>query len=145
MIFGGGGRDAGWTERVVDPKLGKTTSFPSSGPLAMSSPLDPLCQQHGYASYEDYLLSKRWRAFKRRYLKSKRGKTCLICGESKRLEFHHILYDRICRERFSDVILLCRPHHREVHERLRSRGLPIRLTMIAVEELRSERPEGPHR
>jgi hypothetical protein len=66
-----------------------------------------------------YLRSKHWRAFRWVY-GTKQGWRCKVAGCSEggyHLDVHHRTYERLFREQFSDVELLCRRHHRMQHER----------------------------
>jgi 5-methylcytosine-specific restriction endonuclease McrA len=78
--------------------------------------------------YFDYLQSDAWREVKRRYLRSARPKDCRICGASRfdaRLDLHHRTYERLGRERLSDLVLLCRRCHDAVHALAKARRMPI--------------------
>ena len=71
-------------------------------------------------SYRRYLRSPHWLAFKARYRASVRYQ-CVICAtvrhpsRGRRLELHHLTYDRLGRERMTDCVYLCGPHHEAVH------------------------------
>lgn len=75
----------------------------------------------GFASYADYLASPHWLGFRREYKRSGSRMTCLVCDGSP-IQLHHQTYVRIGRERFSDVVPLCRSHHEAVHEWLKTSG-----------------------
>ena len=75
-------------------------------------------------SYKEYLRSKHWELFKKRYKLSKMytGK-CFICskhygrtGEN----LHHITYKRVGHELLTDIVSLCRVCHRNVHKALKN-------------------------
>ena len=44
------------------------------------------------------------------------------CGRRSFLEAHHVTYERLRRERPSDLLCLCRLHHMKVHGRLPNAG-----------------------
>lgn len=75
---------------------------------------------YGYApDYDAYLRSPIWK-LKRNYILSQRGNMCESCGRHKRkgkviLQVHHLTYDRIGRELDSDLMLLCKQCHEEIH------------------------------
>jgi 5-methylcytosine-specific restriction endonuclease McrA len=71
------------------------------------------------ANYDAYLRSFEWRVFRskwRRHYRQSLGRepACQVCGAS-RVELHHLTYARLGRERFDDVVPLCRPCHRKSH------------------------------
>ncbi len=66
--------------------------------------------------YEFYLRSPLWRARRRCWILSTRGR-CEACGRRRRpLTIHHRTYRRLGRERRSDVIVLCWPCHHARHD-----------------------------
>ena len=51
--------------------------------------------------------------------------TCAVCSdpwEPKRDDLHHHDYSRLGRERFEDLVPLCRDDHDAVHEHMRSKN-----------------------
>ena len=73
--------------------------------------------------YQRYLLSPTWRAFREEMLWA-RDFTCERCGtrcppkklaDGKRLEVHHLTYERLGFELPSDVQVLCSVCHSETH------------------------------
>lgn len=72
------------------------------------------CQSYGFASYQDYLASERWTAFRTRAMHHW-GYKCLLCQRTP-IMMHHTSYARICDESVTDVIPLCKTHHRAIHE-----------------------------
>lgn len=64
-------------------------------------------------TYRAYLLGPHWRGFKRDYLKA-HPRTCLVCP-SRKIQFHHLTYERLGHERPGDVVLLCGKHHTALH------------------------------
>lgn len=68
-----------------------------------------------YATYSDYLRSEHWRKTRRRAVQ-RSGGMCKRCyAEDCRLEIHHLTYERIGRERESDLIALCASCHAKEH------------------------------
>lgn len=74
----------------------------------------------GYKDYDAYLRSPHWRQVKARYRCSDQPQDC-ICGETERLQVHHLTYERVGDERLKDLTLLCLPCHAMIHE-LERRG-----------------------
>lgn len=64
-------------------------------------------------SYRAYLASEPWRRFRARYWAS-HERLCSVCG-STRPGLHHLTYERLGHERFSDVVPLCAADHRALH------------------------------
>lgn len=75
----------------------------------------------GFGTYAEYLASEHWSDFRKRYKVAGRRMTCLVCG-AKPIQLHHRTYARLGRERFEDVIPVCRPHHEAIHEWLKTSG-----------------------
>lgn len=61
-----------------------------------------------------YLNGSHWMKFCARYKASDRLQTCFACGQEN-VSLHHRTYERLGRERLSDVVPLCQSHHRELH------------------------------
>ena len=67
-------------------------------------------------SYPDYLKTRHWKQFRDLALSSANHK-CSTCSRTQcRLEVHHKPYDRLFRERFIDVEVLCCGCHSLKHE-----------------------------
>jgi 5-methylcytosine-specific restriction endonuclease McrA len=80
-------------------------------------------QRAGYRSYSDYLRSDHWADVKRRYRASKLNKgRCHSCREKKPCDLHHRTYKRLGEERLTDLFLLCRDCHSELHRLVRESG-----------------------
>lgn len=80
-----------------------------------------VCEDTGeiVKSYTAYLKSKHWRLFKKTFKASKYSKKrCYICHKEKSIHLHHLTYERIGKEKLTDVIELCRCCHRNVHKAL---------------------------
>lgn len=74
----------------------------------------------GFASYGEYLRSPGWIETRGRFRVSQLPQEC-ICG-AEDVHLHHLTYERLGRERLSDLLPLCRKCHQMVHE-LERRGL----------------------
>lgn len=71
-------------------------------------------------SYKEYLRSKHWRLFKKKFKQSSSYTgCCLICSSKYKLHFHHLTYVRLGKERFSDIVVLCSKDHKMVHKALK--------------------------
>ncbi len=78
------------------------------------------------ASYAEYLKSPHWIAFKKRFFKRSQrvhrmrqaygGIVCEFCSKEGEFHLHHRNYDRIGKERTTDVIILCINCHKAVHQ-----------------------------
>lgn len=65
--------------------------------------------------YKKYLKSTEWKTFKNGVIKM-RGNKCEKCGKMNVvLDGHHLTYARFGNEQPSDIMLLCRPCHDNVH------------------------------
>ena len=69
----------------------------------------------GFADYRSYLFSKRWQARKAVFA-SKHPKKCYVCRSKVKVHLHHKTYERLGSERDSDMIWLCKKHHKNVHK-----------------------------
>lgn len=70
----------------------------------------------GFASYREYLASAHWADVRRRFWASKLPKHCSGCQSTVGLVLHHRTYKRIGTERLTDLILVCRDCHRDIHK-----------------------------
>jgi hypothetical protein len=71
----------------------------------------------GFRRYSDYLRSAKWRKFTAMWpVMTGLPARCSVpgCG-SKRIQYHHLTYQRLGRERVGDVMPLCGRHHRRLH------------------------------
>lgn len=93
----------------------------------------------GLRSYDEYLRSPHWRAFRAAYHRTHAPVTCAACPRTT-VSLHHVTYARLGRERPADVIPLCRGHHEAVHRWLDANGLPVENTAQALAHL--TRPGG---
>lgn len=62
---------------------------------------------------EIYLRTWHWRTLRRRVLE-KYDYKCAVCN-GRAYDVHHKTYDRLGRERMSDLMVLCRYHHTKAH------------------------------
>ena len=69
-------------------------------------------------NYKRYLRSEEWRK-KREQVFNAYGKICSVCGSVNNLHVHHKTYERIGKERISDLQVLCSFHHAEIHKNLK--------------------------
>jgi len=72
-------------------------------------------RRFGVQTYFEYTQSGHWKTFVAKY--HKHG--CRACGEPGFVQLHHVSYDRLGREKPSDVIALCPNCHEKVHRILR--------------------------
>lgn len=72
--------------------------------------------------YTSYMKSPAWAKKRRTYFKSKQPQGCQGCGTRKQLHLHHKTYERLGRERLTDLIPLCSKCHAEVHRGFESVG-----------------------
>lgn len=71
----------------------------------------------GFETYVAYLASEHWADVRRRYWESRLPKCCHGCGASSRpLDLHHRTYKRLGGEYLTDLILVCRNCHRDIHQ-----------------------------
>jgi len=89
-------------------------------------------RRHHSLLYLLYLRSPLWRLRRRAWILQARGR-CQPCGSHRRLTIHHRTYQRLGRERRSDVAVLCWNCHRQQHNHARPvhtrpRWLPARRT-----------------
>jgi hypothetical protein len=66
-------------------------------------------------NYHGYMKSSRWKRVKERIYKL-RGRKCELCGSEVNLHVHHLNYNRLGRERNSDLQILCSNCHATTHE-----------------------------
>ncbi len=65
-------------------------------------------------AYQAYLDSNKWKALRLRIIKD-RGHKCQDCGSTKHLQVHHLTYDRIFKERDTDLRVVCQDCHNAIH------------------------------
>lgn len=70
--------------------------------------------------YQQYIASPQWSAFKASYFAT-HARACAVCG-ARQVQLHHMTYARLGYEHPSDVVPLCEPHHRAVHDYAKATG-----------------------
>lgn len=76
----------------------------------------------GFASYSSYLKSSTWKKTKQKFFQSKfvmrlEGYlVCSCCKSSTKLNVHHKTYERLGKEKLTDLVLLCEECHNKTHE-----------------------------
>ncbi len=72
----------------------------------------------GFTSYQSFLASPYWKAVRRAFkeINQQREKDCCIVCKNLIYDIHHRSYQRICQERFIDLLPLCRECHNIVHD-----------------------------
>jgi len=74
------------------------------------------------ATYNEYLKSKHWLKKKIKYFQSYKKRTknkkkqCECCGKKSTVQLHHKTYDRIGKEKLTDLMYACKKCHEEIHE-----------------------------
>ncbi len=68
----------------------------------------------GLKSYREYLRSERWYETRTKYWKSALPQKCVVCYDPN-VELHHRTYQRLGRERLTDLLPLCSEHHNALH------------------------------
>lgn len=66
--------------------------------------------------YYNYLISPEWKEFRRKAL-AHYGNKCSKCARTKSLQVHHLHYNNIFHEQLEDVVILCKLHHEEAHNK----------------------------
>lgn len=85
----------------------------------------------GFKSYDEYLASPQWKAFRQKYYASGCPTRCAVCKTPDAI-LHHHTYERLGCEHVDDVTPLCRRHHDEVHAFLKANNLFVDSTGKAV-------------
>ena len=65
--------------------------------------------------WKHYLRSKHWRSIRARALK-RDSRRCQTCRRTRRLEVHHLTYERLGEERLEDLVTLCQRCHSTAHQ-----------------------------
>jgi hypothetical protein len=66
------------------------------------------------AQYQAYLRTDHWRRFRYEYSRIYKQE-CYLCGAQSGLELHHVTYERLGKELYTDVAYLCSDCHTLVH------------------------------
>lgn len=95
------------------------------------------------AEYEQYLASVSWADKRDERLRLSRG-MCESCGANRKIQVHHLTYERIFKEEMDDLMCLCEQCHNEleklIHEGAVSRhGEPNALRRDSIVALRTLR------
>ena len=81
--------------------------------------------------YQAYLASPEWEARRAKWLAGDYIRRCAACRRlhAKPMQFnlHHRHYRNLGRERMHDLVLLCRPCHRDLHSEQRRSAVPLEL------------------
>ena len=94
--------------------FGWDTVFDMSRPSKWGVPL----RQNFEENYPLYLQSAEWKK-RRDWVLSKANLKCKMCHmvcTDKATEVHHLTYDRVGAEAISDLVAVCSPCHRSVHQ-----------------------------
>ena len=75
----------------------------------------PVGHFDGYRTYAEYIAESPWWRRVREDALDRANRRCQLCAAQGFLNVHHNNYDRIGRERPSDVIALCRDCHAQHH------------------------------
>lgn len=70
--------------------------------------------KYDYNKYQKYLTSKKWRSTRKMMLIIAEYK-CQHCGSEENLEIHHKHYKTLFKEKYKDLIVLCRTCHEKQH------------------------------
>lgn len=99
-----------------------------------------IIRQLGYTSYRAYLASDVWRMRRVAYF-ARHKRACWICGTPTGIQLHHCHYERVGGdERDSDLVPLCGPHHRGVHNHMKHRKIPVEGAHVAYAKWLATRP-----
>lgn len=64
--------------------------------------------------YYKYLRTQAWEETRQKVFR-RDGFKCVLCGEAKDLNVHHITYENLGAEKVSDLVTLCQACHESVH------------------------------
>lgn len=68
------------------------------------------------ADYSAYTRSPAWLARRARYFSRYKVRACACCGDTGRLDLHHLTYARVGAERDDDLTAVCRTCHYALHK-----------------------------
>lgn len=71
------------------------------------------------SQYREYLKGEHWKNVKKSFYKVNARK-CVECSSTVNLNLHHLTYDRLGKERLSDLVCLCEDCHHKLHENLKT-------------------------
>ena len=66
--------------------------------------------------YKDYLKTEHWKAISKQ-AKENADNRCQLCNSGGELHTHHRTYDRVGKEKISDLICLCANCHAKFHDK----------------------------
>lgn len=72
--------------------------------------------------YREYITSKAWQRKKAWYWAKVGKRACQICGNRQGLHVHHMRYDHLGNEWFTDLLGVCYACHDGIHELHRKTG-----------------------
>lgn len=64
--------------------------------------------------YYEYLRTQAWEETRQKVFR-RDGFKCVLCGEAKDLNVHHITYENLGAEKTSDLVTLCQICHEDIH------------------------------
>lgn len=94
----------------------------------------------GFDSYDEYLRSDHWIAFRRTFKADPTMNACRVCGR-KMPQYHHINYECLGAETADDVVPLCGPHHKRIHKIIERTGRTLADTSDIVAEMKKSLDE----
>jgi 5-methylcytosine-specific restriction endonuclease McrA len=86
------------------------------------------------STYEVFLATNYWRNLRERAFEEL-GRSCRRCGQTEFLHVHHKTYERLGRERISDLEVLCRRCHQTKHP---DRRLGYEVSRIQADEYEAD-------
>jgi hypothetical protein len=69
-----------------------------------------------FCDYQDYIHSKQWQRKRNERLALDR-KQCVLCFSMTNLHVHHVTYERLFKEKMSDLMTVCKECHEIIHNR----------------------------
>lgn len=78
--------------------------------------LSSCCRKIIPPNYREYLSSEHWRKIST-LAKGLANHRCQMCGKVGEIHTHHKTYERLCMERLSDLIVVCKLCHKKSHNK----------------------------
>lgn len=75
-------------------------------------------------TYAQYLDTDHWQTMRRLALEAA-DHACQLCGGTDELDVHHRSYERVGRERLTDLVALCEPCHERHHGLVRNHDADV--------------------
>ncbi len=72
-------------------------------------------QEEWWSRYEKYLASEEWRILRQKVL-VRDNYTCRGCNVALATQVHHTTYERVGQEDLADLLSVCAPCHRGIHD-----------------------------